>query len=153
MELTDLIIPTGVARPGMTVAEVFTECVKSDVPGIPFQGANGKIAGKASIRHILKESCIPDFMVSHSHLLGNEISHLTIPDSHVREVLAMDVDPFILPRIAVASSTTPLAKALAIMENVRTTYLFIVDNDEYLGVVFIMAIARAMLEIDKNNAG
>ncbi len=147
MELTDLIIPTGVARPGMTVAEVFTECVKADVPGIPFEDADGNIVGKASIRYTLKETCIPDFMVRHSHLLGNEISHLTIPDSHVREVLSLEVDPFILPRLAVASSTTPLAKALAIMENARTTYLFIIDDGEYRGVVFIMAIARAMMEV------
>jgi CBS domain-containing protein len=146
MELADLVIPTGIARPGMTVAQVFTECVTAGVPGVPFQDAEGNITGKASIRHILKETCIPDFLVRHSYLLGNEIRHLTIPDSHVHKVLALKVDPLILSQIAVASPTTPLAKALAIMENMHTTYLFIIDNGTYHGVVSIMAIARAMME-------
>ena len=76
MELTDLIIPTSIARPGMSVHEIFTECVRADVPGIPFQEHDGNITGKACIRNVLKETCIPDFMVKHSHLLGDDIRHL-----------------------------------------------------------------------------
>lgn len=76
MELRNFIIPTGIALPGMTVGEVFSECVRSDVPGIPFQTADGSITGKVSIRHILKETCIPHFMVKHAHLPGDDMRHL-----------------------------------------------------------------------------
>jgi CBS domain-containing protein len=145
MEISNLIIPTGVARPGMTVAEVFRECVRTDVPGIPFCGADGCIRGKASIRHILKEKCIPDFMVKHSHLLGDQLGRLHIQEEHAREVLALPVDPFVLPQVAEASAASPIAKILAIMEDLDTTYLFVTDGGDYLGVITIMGIARAML--------
>ena len=145
MEISSLIIPTAVARPGMTVAEVLRECVRTDVPGIPYRDAEGNIVGKASIRHILKEKCIPDFMVKHSHLLGDELGQLHIQQDHAREILALPIDPFVLPHMAVAGPKNPIAKVLAIMEDVNTTYLFVIDDGEYLGIVTIMGIARAIL--------
>jgi len=56
MKLPVFITPTAIAHPGMTVLDVFRECVKADVPGIPFQDGKGNITGKASIRHVLKET-------------------------------------------------------------------------------------------------
>lgn len=145
MEITSLIIPTAVASPGMSVAEVFRECVRADVPGIPFRDATGRITGKASIRHVLKEKCIPDFMVKHSHLLGDDLGRLHIQQEHAREVLDLPIDPFVLPHMAVANPTNPLAKVLAVMEDVNTTYLFVIEDGEYLGIVTVMGIARAIL--------
>lgn len=146
MQISSLIIPTGVARPGMTVAEVLRECVRTDVPGIPFRNEAGEITGKASIRHILKEKCVPDFMVKHSHLLGDELGQLHIHQEHAREIMALPIEPFVLPHMAVASPSNPIAKVLAIMEDVNTTYLFVIDEEgEYLGIVTIMGIARAIL--------
>ena len=148
MEVSDLIIPTGIAHSGMTVREVFRICVAADVPGIPFQQEDCKITGKVSIRHILKENCIPQFMVRHSHLLGDELGHLHIREEHAREVLKLPIDQFILPVMAVASSSIPAAKALAIMEDMDTTYLFVIDDGCYRGTLSIMGIARAMLEVE-----
>lgn len=146
MELTNFIIPTSTARPGMSVLEVFSECVRADVPGIPFQELDGSITGKASIRHVLKETFIPDFMVKHAHLLGDDIRSLDIPGSQLSEVLPIDIDPFVLPKIAVVNSSVPIAKALATMEDMDTTYLFVIDDGVYKGIVSIMAIARTMLK-------
>jgi hypothetical protein len=150
MELNSLIIPTGIARPGMTVGEVFHECVRADVPGIPFQGADGRITGKASIRNILKETCIPNFMVRHAHLLGDESRHLSITDDYIKEFLDYRIEPFIVPETDVINSATSISKALAIMERANSTYLFVIDHDQYLGVVSIMGYARAMLMKDKS---
>ena len=146
MELNNLIIPTAVSHPGMTVAEVFRECVRSNVPGIPFQDESGHIIGKASIRHILKETCIPDYLVKHSHLLGDSFTHLSIPDDHVQHTLSLAIDPYVLTNIAVVSSNTPIAKALAIMEGNDATYMFVIDDGVYKGVVSIMGISKIMLE-------
>jgi len=145
LALTNLIIPTSTARAGMSVLDVFRECVRADVPGIPFQDEDGNIIGKASIRNVLKETLIPDFMVKHAHLLGDEIQHLNIKESQLSEVLLLDIEPFVLPDIAVVNSSTPIAKALATMEGHDTTYLFVIDDGVYKGVVSVMAIARTML--------
>ncbi|NNG13820.1 MAG: CBS domain-containing protein [Gammaproteobacteria bacterium] len=146
MELSNLVIATGIARPGMTVGEVFSECVRADVPGIPFQAADGRITGKVSIRHILKETCIPHFMVKHAHLLGDDMRHLGISKEYVSEVLALEIDEYVLPKIAVVNSNTAISKALAVMEGADTSYLFVMDDGTYRGVVSIVGIARTMLE-------
>lgn len=145
MQLTDLVIPTAVATPGMTVAEVFRECVAQQVPGIPFRDPRGRISGKASIRHVLKLNCIPDFMVTHAALLGDSLEGLTIPPEKAGHVLALPIDPFVLPEPAVIGPGSPVSKALAVMERYGTTYLFVMDGDDYLGTVSIMGIAAAVL--------
>jgi CBS domain-containing protein len=149
MELSDLIIPTGEARPGMSLRGVFEECVRRNVPGLPFRDAAGRIAGKASMRHVLKETCIPEFLWRHADLLGDDIPTLKVPEAKVRQILQLPIDPFVLKRAARITSTSPIAKALAVMEDYDTTYIFVVDKDEhYRGVVTIMAVAQCMLDND-----
>jgi CBS domain-containing protein len=145
MQLTDLMVPTAVASPGMSVAEVFRECVARQVPGIPFRDQWGQITGKASIRHVLKLNCIPDFMVTHAALLGDSLEALSIPQEKARRVLVLPIDDFILPEPAMIGPHSPVSKALAVMERYDTTYLFIMDGKEYLGTVSIMGIAAAVL--------
>ena len=146
MQLLDLVVPTAVATPGMRVAEVFRECIDRQVPGIPFRGPNGRITGKASIRHILKLNCIPDFMVTHAALLGDQLDELAIPPEKARYVINLPIDDFVIPDPAVIGSHAPVAKALAVMERNNTTYLFVIDGDDYRGTISIMGIAAAALE-------
>lgn len=146
MKLLDLVVPTLVATPGMRVEDVFAECVGKQVPGIPFRNASGKIVGKASMRHVLKVTCIPDFMVKHAGLLGDHLERLSVPAEKAQAMLALPVDPFILEDMAVINSEAPLFKALAVMEKHDTTYLFVIDGDHYHGTVSIMGIGRAVLQ-------
>ena len=145
MKLDDLIVPTAVATPGMRVEALFRECAAKQVPGIPFGEASGRIVGKASIRHVLKVTCIPDYMVKHAALLGNSLDSLTIPAEKARSILALDVDAFVLADMAVIGPTAPVAKALAVMERHDTTYLFVIDGDDYYGCISIMGIAEAVI--------
>jgi hypothetical protein len=116
MELLKLKVPTAVAEPGMSVRELFAECVKADVPGLPFRDSTGKIVAKASIRHVLKENCIPEFMVRHARLLGDHIDTLRLPEIKARRMLELQVDASILADMAVITPASPVAKALAVME-------------------------------------
>lgn len=145
-----MIVQTGIARPGMTVRACFRLCVEADVPGIPFMDEEGRITGRFSIRNTLKESCIPDYVVAHAELLGDHVGCLAIPEDHARRVLETAVDPFImeLDTVATVSPESPVVKALAIMEKFDTSYIFVVDGDQYLGVVTVVAIARRMLELE-----
>ncbi|MCP5277506.1 MAG: CBS domain-containing protein [Thiobacillus sp.] len=145
MSLRDLAIPTAVAEPGMSVADLFAECVRVQMPGIPFRDRSGKINGKASIRHILKMTCLPDYLIKHSHVLGDGIENLRLPEIHSKEVLHRTVDDFILPDHSIVTSNSSVTKALAIMEQDDTTYIFVVDGDEYHGAVSIMSLAQHLL--------
>lgn len=145
MNLRDLAVPTALATPGMRVAELFRECVRAQMPGIPFRDAAGRIAGKASIRHILKMTCLPDYLIRHSHMLGDGIQHLRLPEIYGRDILDLSIDGFILPALPRVNSAAPVTKALAIMEQEDTTYIFVLDGDEYHGALSIMSLARHLL--------
>jgi hypothetical protein len=146
MSLRDLAIPTALATPGMLVSDLFRECVRVQMPGIPFRDASGRITGKASIRHILKMTCLPDYLIKHSHMLGDGIEHLRLPEIFGREILSQTIDAFILPDLSRVNSGAPVTKALAIMELDNTTYIFILDGDEYYGAVSIMSLAQHLID-------
>jgi CBS-domain-containing membrane protein len=149
MSLIQFAVPTAVAVPGMTVRELFTECIKADVAGLPFRAANGKFTGKASIRHVLREVCIPQAMIEHARLLGDDIEALRFPRIRKQWLLDQTIDDFILSDAATITPASPLAKALAIMENHDTTYLFVIDaDDKYHGTLSIVSLARRLLDQD-----
>lgn len=149
MILRDIAVPTALATPGMRVADLFSECIRCQMPGIPYRDASGRISGKASIRHILKMTCLPDYLTKHSHILGDNIDHLRLPELHCREVLTRRIDDFILPRLSQIHSSASISKALAIMEQDSTTYIFIIDDNNYFGAVSIMSLANEMLKLSE----
>lgn len=146
-ELTEIITRTRVARAGMSVAEVFEECVEHRVPGIPFCNWRNEVVGRVSLRHTLKMTCIPEYMVKGAHLLGDMIEAVRIPDVWAKEVLQMPAEHFVLEPLAIVTSAAPVVKALAMMEHFNSSYAFVVDNGEYKGIVTRMWIASLMLKV------
>lgn len=145
MKIKQISIATLVARPGMLLGEVMKECVEKDVPGIPYQDASGKIAGRFSVRHMFLLCCIPEDIIKGAHLLGDDIEHLDFPVIRAEELMAKRVDDFIFPDTIQLSPNFQAIKALAIMEQFNTEYLFVTEGDDYQGVVTRMSIAKAIL--------
>jgi hypothetical protein len=142
MSLRELLVPTASARAGMRVGELFAECIRARVPGLPFCDASGAIVGKASIRYVLRMNCMPDYLVENSHLLGDSIENVRFPEEHCHEVMQALVDDFVLPEFASIGVDAPVSKALARMEQHDTTYAFVRDNGHYLGMVTIISLAE-----------
>ncbi|MCP4983670.1 MAG: hypothetical protein GY935_24595 [Gammaproteobacteria bacterium] len=63
MKLEQVLIPTNVARTGMLVREVFTECTRVHVPALPFCDEAGRICGRVTLKNILKSSCLTEYVV------------------------------------------------------------------------------------------
>ena len=129
MRLVDIIVPTRVAHPGMTVAEVFEECVARNVPGIPYCDSTGRMIGRVSIRHTLKLTCIPEYLVKGAHLLKDAIEQLNLQDDKIRSILHLPVELYVLGNIATVSSNSPIVKALSIMEHYNSGYIFLIDDN------------------------
>ena len=146
MHLADIIIPTGVARSGMKVADVFEECVAHNVPGLPYCDADGRVIGRVSIRHTLKVTCIPEYMVKGAHMLGDAIDSLMIDVEQIRDILELPVDRFVLQKTVCMSPGSPVVKALSSMEHFNSDYVFLVENGRYLGIVTRMGITRLLLQ-------
>jgi CBS-domain-containing membrane protein len=142
MSLHEILTPTGVARAGMTVSALFAECLRVQIPGLPFLDGSGRIAGKASLRHVLKVNCLPDYLVQHSHLLGDSIEHVRFPEIRCREIMERTIDDIVVADVATIGVNAPVSKALARMEQHDTTYLFVLDADgSYLGATSILRLA------------
>lgn len=148
-EIEQAIFRTRVARAGMSIGEVFEECVTHRVPGIPFVNHRNQVIGRVSVRHTLKMTCIPEFMVKGAHLLGDTIAPMRIPDEHAKAVLKMPAERFVLEPVAIMTSSAPVVKALAMMEQYNSSYAFVIDDDQYQGIVTRMGIARLMLQVQE----
>ncbi len=144
MDLLNLAVDTRVIRPGAQVRTVFEACVHNNVSALPYMDAQGVITGKLSIRHIMKHA-IPDHVVRMAHVLGDNIDAVNIPPVAVEGLLARPVEEFLLEPVIV-SRHTRVIKALAMMEYHNTSYLFVVDEGKYEGIVTRMSIAWRMLE-------
>lgn len=147
VQLTSIVIPTGVTTTGSTVAEAFRECMRRNVQGIPFVNGEGRLAGHFSLRNTIRKACIPNIVIMGADLLGDTLDHLAIPDMDASRILELPVDQFIMNTLFTIHSESPCVKAAALMEKHDTTYLFVVDGEEYRGVVNVQGIVRRMLEV------
>jgi predicted transcriptional regulator len=92
-------------------------------------------------------ACLPDYMVATAPLLGDFLSCVDNAQAKIEEVLASEVDPYVRSLHASIGSDEPAIKALAIMEQNDTSYLFVVDEGEYQGIITIQGIAEEMSRI------
>lgn len=145
MKIKHISIPTKIARPGMRVGEAMTECVEKEVPGLPFIDAEGNLSGRFSVRHLFLLCCIPQDILHGAHLLGDDIEDLDFPHIKADELMAKTVDDFILSDVIRLSPNFQAIKALAIMEQYNTEYLFVTEDEAYQGVVTRLSIAKAIV--------
>ena len=149
MKLEHLFMPTRAAQAGMTVQEFFTECSGLCIPGLPFCTKSGRIKGRVTLKNILKTSFLPDYIVESAQILGDDLASTRDIEAKARQLLAMPVDPYVQePHLSVTSDSS-CARALALMEQNDTSYLFIVDEWQYRGVVTIQSLARALFQLDQ----
>jgi signal-transduction protein with cAMP-binding, CBS, and nucleotidyltransferase domain len=82
-------------------------------------------------------------------ILGDELECTKEVEAQARQLLSMPVDPYVQePHLSLSSDAAAL-KALALMEQNNTSYMFIVDEWQYRGVVTIQSLARAMFQLDQ----
>jgi len=146
LELNDIIVQTAIAHAGCTVEDIFTECMKRRVGGLPYRNDDGEIVGKVSVRHTLKETCVPDYMVKGAHILGDELQAVRMSREFIDEVLTHSVEQYVLKDYTVLPPNAPLIKALATFEQNDTEYVFVMDGSNYLGAVTRIGIVQLMLE-------
>jgi CBS domain-containing protein len=147
MKLKQILIPTRVATYGMTVREVFMECGKANIPALPFCTKSGRIAGRVTLKNILKLSCLPDYIIESARILGEEMSCMEDIESKAKQLLDTSVDPYMQEPALSLSPEAPVIKALAIMEQNDTSYLFVVDKGQYRGAVTIQCLAKLLTRL------
>lgn len=140
-----VITPSKVVTPGMTVADVLAECIDKQLPGLPFYNEQGEMSGRISLKHIFSMHCIPPNIHKHAHLLGDFLEHIEVPILSLQELNDLPVDNFVIPVDMTITSGSPLVKALALIEQLQSSYIFVVDGDSYQGAVTMLNLARYAL--------
>ena len=149
MYVEQILIPTKVARSGMTVREVFEECSRANTPGLPFCDDSGRITGRVTLKHILKKACLPEYLVEMARVLGEQLSSVQDIEVIATEVLDSRVDLYVQqPHLSLTSASSTV-KALAMMEQSDTSYIYVVDDGRYQGVVTIHSLADTLAQYDK----
>ena len=151
MNVKQVLIPTLVATSGMTARQFFEECARVGAPGLPFCGPGGDIRGRVTVKNILMRSCLPDFMVELAMVLGEELSHMQDMATETTQLLDNPVDEYVQEPHVSLTSDSPAVKALALMGKHDTSYIFVVDNGAYQGVVTIQGLAGTLAGYDKSS--
>ncbi|MGD2117731.1 MAG: CBS domain-containing protein [Chromatiales bacterium] len=150
MDIMTCLVPTGVARDGMTFGEALQECVDKRVPGIPYVDDDGNIIGRFSVRNSFFRASIPKDLIKGAHLLGDDLEHLEMPQQHIKELLALPIHNMVLEHIVTLRPKSQMITALALMEKFNTAYLFVTDDTQYHGVVTRLGIARQILSREQD---
>ena len=148
MKVEQVLTPTRVAREGMKVREILEACSEANTPAIPFCDDDGHISGRVTLKNILLKSCLPEFMVEMAMVLGEQLSHMQDMGTETRQLLDNPVDPYVQKPHISLTSDSPAIKALALMERNDTSYIFVVDEGRYLGVITIHSLANALVNFE-----
>jgi predicted transcriptional regulator len=149
MKLEHLAVMTGYMRKGMTLRDFFEEAVRCNVPGLPFVDEHDQIVGRISIRDVYKYIAVPDYLLTVADAMGDQTDRLDLPQIEVMHAMTLPVDTCLLENIPTVSPRSSIVKALALMEVHNTSYIFLIENGVYNGVVTRMVIAKRMLECVK----
>jgi predicted transcriptional regulator len=145
----ELLIRTRVARAGMKVREIFEECLRARLQSMPYCDDRDVVIGRVTLKHIINRSIVPEYMAELAPVLGSDMVAFGEMEETTRKVLDDPVEPYVQEPHAAIDSTTPLMKALAVMEHYDTSYLFVVDDDRYQGTLTVPGIAAWMMRIDE----
>jgi predicted transcriptional regulator len=148
MKLERLATMTGFMRHGMTLRDFFQETVRCNVPGLPYVDEHDQIIGRISIRDVYKRIAVPDNILRIADAMGDgdQMSNLDMPEMKALEVMATPVESYLLEKIPTVSPSSTVVKALALMEVHNSSYIFLIEDGQYKGVVTRMIIAKRMLE-------
>ncbi len=146
MRLQRLAIMTEIMRKGMTLRDFFQEAVRCNVPGLPYADEHDRLVGRISIRDVYKHIAVPDSFLRLADAMGDQTDSLDLPEMEVMEALALPVETCLLESIPSVSPRSAIVKALALMEVHNTSYIFLIEDGQYRGVVTRMLVAKRMLE-------
>jgi predicted transcriptional regulator len=122
--------------------------VRCNVPGLPYVDEHDHIIGRISIRDVYKCIAVPDNILRIADAMGDgdQMGNLDMPEMKALEVMATPVENYLLEKIPTVSPSSTVVKALALMEVHNSSYIFLIEDGQYKGVVTRMIIAKRMLE-------
>ncbi len=148
MDVESVMIKTEIAHPGMMVHELFHACGDAGVQALPFADDGVHVTGRVTLKNVLRLSCLPQYVVDMAPMLNSAMSCVEHAEDKAREILCTPVEPYVQGLHKSIASDAPLIKALALMEAHDTSYIFVVDDGLYRGLITIQRIASSMAGLE-----
>ncbi len=145
MKLLNIAISTKTMQHGMILRDFFNEAIAQRVPGLPYADEQGQIVGRISLRNVYRNIAVPDNLLKYADMLGDQTDNYDLQEIKVSEALARPVEEFLLDKMPTVSPNSSIVKALTIMEVYNSSYIFLIDEGKYTGVVTRMVLAKRML--------
>ena len=134
----------------MTVRQVFEECTRMNTPGLPFCDDHGLVCGRVTLKYILKRHFLPEHLVELAHVLGEQSSDVQEMEMLAKQLFDNRIESYKQRPHASLSSASSIIKALALMEKLDTSYLFVIDEGQYMGVVTLQGLSKKILHHDNS---
>ena len=150
MNLKSVMVPTEVASAGMTVRQVFEECLRAHTPGLPFCDDHGVVTGRVTLKYILKRQYLPEHLIEMARVLGENVSDVEDIELLAKQLFENRIDSYSQRPHASITSASSIIKALALMEKLDTGYLFVIDEGQYKGVVTLQILSKVILQHDNS---
>lgn len=144
MDVESVLIETETAHAGMLVRDFFKACAAAQVQALPYVDEGGAVKGRITLKNVLRLSCLPNHVVEMAAMLNSQMSCVEHAEDKAREIICCPIEPFVQGPHCAISSDAPLIKALALMEGEDTSYVFVIDEGRYRGVITIQGIAAQM---------
>ena len=151
MNLKSVMVPTEVASAGMTVRQVFEECLRVHTPGLPFCDDHGVVTGRVTLKYILKRQYLPEHLIEMARVLGENVSDVEDIELLAKQLFENRIDSYLQRPHASLTSASSIIKALALMEKLDTGYLFVIDEGQYMGVVTLQILSKVILQYDSSS--
>ncbi len=147
MNLLECMIETITVHHSTSVEAALAECVNYDVYGLPVTDDKQRVIGRFSVRNMFVQAGIPAELIKNAHLIGHSIDHMNVSNCQNKAFMQQPVKQVMIEEILHLCPDSQVIKALAMMEQHDTSYLFVVDeHQQYLGMVTRLGIARRILQ-------
>ncbi len=156
VDIKDIIIPTPTVKSGDTIKTLFEYCIEENVPAIPFYDQDGLVQNFISLKRVMGKDCLPNYIVELAGILNNDMSCTSQAMEKIQTLFKKPVDDYLETPFHFIASDTILIRAVALMEQYNSSFLFVADCEEdtdkshckYKGIITRLSVARKMLQID-----
>ena len=148
MDIRSVVVPSEVARAGMTVRQVFEECTRVHSPGLPYCDEHGLVTGRVTLKYMLKRHFLPEHLVEMARVLGEQENDVQEMQVLAKQLFDSKIDSYRQRPHASITSGSSIIKALALMEKLDTGYLFVIDQGEYRGVITLQGLSKIVMHYD-----
>ena len=158
VNISDIITPTPTVQSGDSVKHFFELCMDANAPALPFRDRNGLIQGYVSLKRVMGKDCLPNYLVELAGILHNEMNCTTQALEKIHTLFQKPVDDYVELPFHYVGSNTILIRAVALMEQYMSSFLFVADGPDpqhcdYRGVITRLSVARKMLLLEDANNG